>query len=413
MITIDTSGLPVIPESILEEARSAYNTVLTDYSDWNGWASLPTVTTETDLSKIKNTSEKIRCESQVVIVLGIGGSYLGARAAIDFINSDKYNLAAKNSPQVFFAGNNLSASYTQQIMSFAATKQLSLIVVSKSGKTLETSIAFRVFLNLMKAKYADKAYERIYVITDPVSGALREFANRYNCTSFPLPSNIGGRYSVLTAVGLLPMSVAGIDISEVIDGARSETSPDAALTYAAARQFLYRSGKKLELLASFEPSFRYMGEWWRQLFAESEGKQQKGIFPVFEELTADLHSVGQYVQDGERTVFETFINFDTSSSKLIIPANDIDDGYTSLAGMDFNTVAKASRLGVKQAHIDGCVPVAELFAGNISPFTFGAVVQFFLIACAVSAVMEGVNPFDQPGVEAYKKNFFPALDKLK
>ena len=348
----------------------------------------------------------------MVVVLGIGGSYLGARAAIDFINSDKYNLAAKHSPRIFFAGNNLSAPYTQQIMSFAAAQSLSLIVVSKSGKTLETSVAFRVFYNLMKAKYGEKACERIYVITDPENGALREFSDAKGCISFPLPANIGGRYSVLTAVGLLPMAVAGIDITEVINGAKSETAPEAALTYAAARQYLYRNGKKLELLASFEPNFRYMGEWWRQLFAESEGKDYKGIFPVFEELTADLHSVGQYVQEGERTVFETFINFDTSSAKLIIPASEINDGYERLAGMDYNLIAKASKEGIKKAHTDGGVPVIELNAEGITPFTFGAVVQFFLIACATSGAMLGVDPFNQPGVEAYKKNFFPALDKL-
>ena len=287
-----------------------------------------------------------------------------------------------------------------------------IIQTKKSGKTLETSVAFRVFYNLMKAKYGSRACERIYVITDPEKGALREFAEEKGCTSFPIPANIGGRYSVLTAVGLLPMAVAGIDITEVINGAKSETVPDAALTYAAARQMLYRSGKKIELLASFEPNFRYMGEWWRQLFAESEGKDLKGIFPVFEELTADLHSVGQYVQEGERTVFETFINFDTGSSKLIIPASDINDGYERLVGFDYNLIAKASKESIKKAHIDGGVPVIELNADGITPFTFGAVVQFFLIACATSGVMLGIDPFNQPGVEAYKKNFFPSLDKL-
>ena len=415
MINIDISGIPSLSSEILDEARLAWESVKRGdgtHKDWNGWITLPSTVSDEYLAKIKLTAEKIRNESQMVVVLGIGGSYLGARAAIDFIKSDKYNLAARTSPRIFFAGNNLSTPYTQQIMSFAATQNLSLIVVSKSGNTLETSVAFRVFYNLMKAKYGDKAYDRIYVITDPESGALREFADANNCVSFPLPSDIGGRYSVLTAVGLLPMAVSGIDITEVINGAKSETVPEAALTYAAARQMLYRSGKKLELLASFEPNFRYMGEWWRQLFAESEGKDLKGIFPVFEEFTADLHSVGQYVQEGERTVFETFINFDTTSSKLIIPASDINDGYERLVGLDYNLIAKASKEGIKKAHIDGGVPVIELNAEGITPFTFGAVVQFFLIACATSGVMLGVDPFNQPGVEAYKKNFFPSLDKL-
>ena len=415
MIRIDTSGIPQLPAELLHEAHSAWERVKCgdgSFKDWNGWLTHPADITDEEISKIKLAAEKIRSESQMVVVLGIGGSYLGARAAIDFLKSDKYNLVAKTSPRIFFAGNNLSAQYTQQIMSFAATQSLSLIVVSKSGKTLETSVAFRVFYNLMKAKYGNSACERIYVITDPVNGALREFADTNGCTSFPLQSNIGGRYSVLTAVGLLPMAVAGIDITEVINGARSESDPDAALTYAAARQYLYRSGKKLELLASFEPNFRYMGEWWRQLFAESEGKDLKGIFPVFEELTADLHSVGQYVQEGERTVFETLINFDTTSSKLVIPASDINDGYEKLVGLDYNLIAKASKEGIKKAHTDGGVPVIELNAEGLTPFTFGAVVQFFLIACATSGVMLDVDPFNQPGVEAYKKNFFPSLDKL-
>ena len=417
MITIDITGIPSIPEKYFQEAEASYKKVMEgdgSLKDWNGWTTFPTDITDAELNSIKAAAEKIRGESQVVVVLGIGGSYLGARAAIDFIKSDKYNLAARNSPKIFFAGNNLSAAYTQQVMSFAAANETSLIVVSKSGKTLETSIAFRVFYNLMKAKYGSKATARIYVITDPEKGALREFANKSGCVSFPLQGNIGGRYSVLTAVGLLPMAVAGIDICEVIKGAAavSETKPEAAITYAAARQFLYGNGKKTELLASFEPSFRYMGEWWRQLFAESEGKDGKGLFPVFEELTADLHSVGQLVQDGERTLFETFISFDTSSSKLIIPACDVDDGYERLSGKDYNLVANATRLGVKKAHTDGGVPVMELNAGNISAFTFGEIVQFFLTACAVSGVSLGVDPFNQPGVEAYKNNFFPALDKL-
>ena len=415
MIHTDISGIPALPDTLISEARTAFETATSPdgpHKDWNGWFPHPHTITEGEIAEINAAAEKIRRESNMVIVLGIGGSYLGARAAIDFIKSDKYNLAARTSPQIFFAGNNISAPYTQQIMSLAASRSLSLIVVSKSGKTLETSIAFRVFLNLMKAKYGNKAHDRIYIVTDPEKGALREFANKHSCTSFALPCNIGGRYSVLTAVGLLPMAVAGINISEVIEGAKSEDFTEAALTYAAARQQLYRSGKKIELLASFEPNFRYMGEWWRQLFAESEGKQHKAVFPVFEELTADLHSVGQFVQEGERTVFETFINFDTESSKLIIPTGDIDDGYDRLVGMDYNLIAKASRTGIKKAHTDGGVPVIELNFGKISPYTFGAVVQFFLISCAVSAILLGVNPFDQPGVEAYKKNFFPALDKL-
>ena len=415
MINIDITGIPAISDTISYDARSAWEQVSDKngpYSQYNGWVTWPNDLSDIEIDKIMLAAEKIRNTSQMVVVLGIGGSYLGARAAIDFIKSDKYNIVAKTSPRIFFAGNNLSAAYTQQIMSFAAVQSLSLIVVSKSGKTLETSIAFRIFLNLMKAKYGVKAYERIYIITDPENGALREFADKNGCTSFPIPQDIGGRYSVLTAVGLLPMAVAGIDIHEVINGAKSEISSNAALTYAAARQMLYKNGKKLELLAGFEPNFRYMGEWWRQLFAESEGKDFKGIFPVFEELTADLHSIGQYIQEGERTIFETVINFDTSASKLIIPTGDIDDGFNELAGMDYNLIAMATKEGLKKAHIEGGVPVIEIIAGKISPFTLGALVQFFLIACAASSVMLGVNPFNQPGVEAYKKNFFPALDKL-
>lgn len=418
MINIDTTGIQPIPEELLDDAHKAYSRI-TDtsgsFKDKNGWVKLPFTSTN-ELNMIKAAAEKIRRESRVVVVLGIGGSYLGARAAIEFLKGDKYNLSAVKSPKIFFAGNNISPAYTKKIMALSALEDISLIVVSKSGNTLETTVAFRVFLNLMHAKYGDRISERVYVITDAKSGALREYSSLSGCASFSIPENIVGRYSVLSPSGLLPMAVAGIDIEDVIKGAQdtANVSTEAAITYAAARRLLYKSGKKIELIASFEPDFRYMGEWWRQLFAESEGKQHKGIFPIFEEFPADLHSIGQYIQDGERTIFETFINFDTSSSKLIIPQCEINDGYDTLMGVDYNVVADTTRRGVKKAHTEGGIPVIELSTGDITPFTFGSITQFFMLACSISALMLGVNPFDQPGVEAYKNNFhvfFPSVDK--
>ncbi len=417
MVKIDLSGAPAPGGEMLREAELAYARVVSgegELGKWNGWLHPELFISQVELDGIITAAEKIKSEAHSVVVLGIGGSYLGAKAAIDFLRSPFYNPSPKSTPDIYFAGNNLSGEYLRRIISLVAGGDLSVIVISKSGKTMETSLAFRVFLNLLQAKYGERAADRIYAVTSPNSGALREYAEKSGCRSFVIPENIGGRYSVLTAVGLLPMAVAGIDIRTVLNGAEAELSgaPDAALSYAAVRQSLYRSGKKLEIMGCYEPSFRYMGEWWRQLFAESEGKSGRGLFPVYEQLSTDLHSIGQYVQEGERTMFETLVSFDENRSPLLIPPCDVSDGFDSLAGLDFSTVSRASSRGVKEAHMSGGVPVIELSVPDSSEAAFGGLVCFFELACAVSSVISGVNPFNQPGVEAYKSNFMPNLRRL-
>ncbi len=384
------------------------------YADYNGWVGLPDTISENLLTKITDTAQEINRQSQVVVILGAGGSYLGAKAAIDFLHSPNYNLIRKNTPIIFFAGDNLSAEYLQQIMNFVIARDFSVLAISKSGRTLETSVAFRTFQSLLKAKYGAGADGRIYIITDRNRGAFRKYADENGCTSFEVPENIGGRYSVLTPVGLLPMAISGIDIRGVIAGASDERKNGRAraIEYAAYRQALYSEGKKLEFLCAFEHNCRYFGEWWRQLFAESEGKNGRGIFPVFGDYTSDLHSIGQYIQQGERSMFETFLCFEEGRSHLLVPECDIDDGYDRLAGIDFNIMNKAVAAGIADAHISGSVPVIKLVLPRISPEALGALFYFFELSCGISAHMSGVNPFDQPGVEAYKKNFFPFLEKL-
>lgn len=417
MVNINLSGVPGLGDDLIDTARQSYGRLASGdgkLGNWNGWMNYPVSISPDEIHSINNTAEKIISESRAVVVIGIGGSYLGAKAAIDFLKSSFYNSTYKTTPDIYFAGNNLSGEYIRQIVTLVAPRNFSVIVISKSGKTLETSLTFRVFLNLLQAKYGEKASQHIYVITDPETGALREYIRKTGCSSFSIPENIGGRYSVLTAVGLLPMAVAGIDISAVLQGAASEMSagPDAAISYAAARQSLYRSGKKIELLGCYNPSFRYIGEWWRQLFAESEGKNGQGLFPVYEELSTDLHSIGQYIQGGERILFETIITFEKSKQLMLVPQCKFGDGYDCLSGLDFSLISSASSKGVIAAHCAGGVPVMEVSLPPVSPETFGGLVYFFELSCAVSAVISGVNPFDQPGVEAYKHNFLPNLSQM-
>lgn len=382
-----------------------------------GWLTLPKDCGDSVLSGIKDTAARIAGDSEVLVVIGIGGSYLGARAALDFIKSPNYNLLSKKTPEIYFVGNNLSGDYLEQVIALIGGRDFSVNYVSKSGGTIEPSIAFRVFKGLLTAKYGgEAAKKRIYVTTDPLKGKLRELTTREGYTSFPIPEDIGGRYSVLTAVGLLPMAAAGIDIDALMAGARdmAEKSEADVISYAAARQALYRRGKKIELLACFEPCFHFMGEWWKQLFGESEGKDGLGIFPAYTDYTTDLHSLGQYIQSGERTLFETIVTVDKQRSKLRIPTDgDLDDGLNTISGRELLTVNAAASKAVKQAHIDGGVPVIELHVSEISAYSFGALVQFFELSCAVSALLMKVNPFDQPGVEAYKKNLFAILGLKK
>ena len=381
--------------------------------DESGWVNLPKEYNADLSSEVKNVAASIREQSDVLVVIGIGGSYLGARAAIEYIISPNYNLLPKTTPDIYFAGNNASGEYLKQVIELIGDRDFSVNVVSKSGSTIETSIATRFFKTMLESKYgAEGLKNRFYVTTDKKGSPLREMAAREGYTCLEMPERVGGRYSVLTVVGLLPCAVAGIDIDEMMKGALEdmETGLENACLYASARQVLYRKGKKIEMLACFEPAFRYTGEWWKQLFGESEGKEGIGIFPAFADYTADLHSLGQYIQEGERTLMETFVTFGTPRAQLEIPGGPLhDDKIAALAGMKLDEVNKSASEAVKKAHIDGGVPVLELSAPSLSAASFGALAYFFERACATSAIISGVIPFGQPGVEAYKKNLYAIL----
>ena len=379
-----------------------------------GWLEFPREAGKALTDPIKDAARRIASDSEALVVIGIGGSYLGARAAIDFLKSPSYNLLPKKTPDIFFVGNSLSGEYLEQVIALIGNRDFSVNYVSKSGGTMEPSVAFRIFKNLLTAKYgAEGARKRIYVTTDPQKGKLRQLTTREGYTAFQIPSDIGGRYSVLTAVGLLPAAAAGIDIEEMLAGARDalDQGEDEIASYASARQALYKKGKKIEILASFEPSFRSMGEWWKQLFGESEGKDGIGIFPAYTEFTTDLHSLGQYIQSGERTLYETFVSIEKQRAAIRIPRDDaLEDGLASLSGREVREINEAAKQATKKAHIDGGVPVIELTVPAATPYDFGGLVQFFETACAVSAILSRVNPFDQPGVEAYKKNMYAILN---
>jgi len=392
------------------DTRSALEKLTTLFD--NGWLDLPALYNAGLSDEIKAIAGKIGGESEVLVVVGIGGSYLGARAAIEYAISPNYNLLKKKTPDIYFAGNNASAEYLQQLFDLIGDRDFSVNVVSKSGSTIESAIALRFFKALLEEKYgAAGLKQRLYVTTDRNS-PLDQMATREGYSRLLMPPEIGGRYSVLTVVGLLPCAVAGIDIDEIMAGAKEEmeNGTDAACLYASARQVLYRHGKKIELLACFEPAFRYTGEWWKQLFGESEGKEGIGIFPAFADYTADLHSLGQYIQEGERTLMETFMSFDEPRTELKIPGGPLhEDKIGAIAGLDLNTVNRSASQAVKKAHIDGGVPVMELSAPGLSAASFGALAYFFERSCAVSSLISGVHPFGHPGVEAYKKNLFAIL----
>lgn len=418
MIKADLTGaLHFVPENELlpDDHKKLLDALLDGRTAYegSGWVRYPE-TADAGLSgALKDAAHRIGEESEVLVVIGIGGSYLGARAALDFLKTPHYNLLNKKTPDIYFAGNNLSGEYLEQIIALIGNRDFSVNYISKSGSTFEPSAAFRVFKSLLTAKYGPKgAAKRLYITTDPEKGKLRQLADREGYASFGIPADIGGRYSVLTPVGLLPAAVAGIDIDEMLAGARDTMRQGCAeaLRYASARQALYRQGKKIEILASFEPSFRFMGEWWKQLFGESEGKNGLGIFPAYTEFTTDLHSLGQYIQNGERLLFETLVSIDKSRAMLRVPGDKtLDDGLETLAGKEFCTLNDAALQATKQAHIAGGVPVLELHLPAATPYYFGALVQFFELSCAVSALIAQVNPFDQPGVEAYKQNLYAIL----
>ena len=429
MINVDISnvwGDISLPDllAIEKEVFDAHMT-LTDASgegnDFLGWLDLPVQTETEEIRRIRAAAEKIRQDSDVFVVIGIGGSYLGPRAAIELLQGSNHNMGkGKGNPQIYYAGNTLSTRAWNELCRLLEGKDFSVAIISKSGTTTEPAIATRALRWLLERKYGTEgAKKRIYAITDPVKGALRQMATEEGWESFVIPPNVGGRYSVLTAVGLLPMAVAGIDPMEVMRGAaqakkdydiRSFENP--VWLYAGIRNLLYRRGKQLELMASFEPGFRMMGGWWQQLYGESEGKDGKGLFPVTAEFTPDLHSLGQMVQQGERNLFETMVRFDPPEQKLTIQKDYKDlDGLNYLEGKTLDFVDEQAYLGTMAAHVDGGVPVISMHMGQLSAQKLGEMFYFFELACGVSAYMLGVNPFNQPGVEFYKRNMFQLLGK--
>ncbi len=411
-------------KAILPEVEQAHKT-LTEKSgagnDFLGWTELPKNYDKEEFARIKKAAQKIQKNSEVLIVIGIGGSYLGARAAIEFCKSQNYNLVAKDTPQIFFSGNSISSSTLNELLAICKEKDFSVNVISKSGTTTEPAIAFRVFRKLLTEKYGEEgAAERIFVTTDREKGTLKNLADEKGYETFVVPDDVGGRYSVLTAVGLLPIAAAGIDIDAMMQGAfdsmekysSADVEHNDCYTYAAIRNILYRKGKSTEMMVAYEPDYTMMNEWFKQLYGESEGKENKGIFPASAVFSTDLHSMGQYIQQGERLLFETCVIFDQPKSEVSIEEEaGSSDGLNFLAGKTMDFVNKKAFQGTVLAHVDGGVPNIVLGLPKMDAYNFGYLVYFLERACAISGYVLGVNPFNQPGVESYKKNMFALLGK--
>ena len=390
-------------------------------NDFLGWTTLPDDYDKHEFAKIKECAEKIKKDCDVFIVIGIGGSYLGARAVIEYLKSPLYNNLKKDTPDIYFAGCNISAASIAELLSICEGKDVCINVISKSGTTTEPAVAFRVFRNMLEEKYgAEGAKERIYVTTDRQKGTLKAFSDQMGYQTFVVPDDVGGRFSVLTAVGLLPIAVAGIDVDALMKGADDarlaytddKIENNDCYKYAAIRNILYRKGKTTEILVGYETYSQMFNEWWKQLYGESEGKDQKGIFPASVIFSTDLHSLGQYIQDGMRNLFETVISIEENDVKFDIPHDPANvDGLNFLSGVDLNVVKKTAMQGTLLAHVDGGVPNVLLQIKDRSAYSLGYMIYFFELACAISGYMLGVNPFDQPGVEAYKKNMFALLGK--
>ena len=393
-------------------------------NDYLGWLDLPVDYDKEEFSRIKEAAKKISKDSDILLVVGIGGSYLGARAAIEFLSHSFYNNLSKEdrkAPQIFFCGNSISTKYIADLKDLLKGKDFSVNIISKSGTTTEPAIAFRVFKEMLIEKYGkEEANKRIYATTDKARGALKNLANEEGYESFVVPDDVGGRYSVLTAVGLLPIAVAGIDIDELMKGAartreivlNTEYEKNPSLLYAAIRNILNRKGKDVEIVANYEPSLHYVSEWWKQLFGESEGKDYRGIYPASVDLTTDLHSMGQFIQDGKRIMFETVLSVEESPVEILLNKEDVDtDGMNYLAGKSIDFVNKSAMNGTILAHTDGMVPNLLVRIPDVSPYSLGQLFYFFEFACGVSGYISGINPFDQPGVESYKSNMFALLGK--
>ena len=393
-------------------------------NDFLGWIDLPVDYDKEEFSRIEKAAEKIKKDSDVLIVIGIGGSYLGARAAIEFLRHGFYNSLPKEkrgTPEIYYVGNSISSTYLQGVIDVIGDREFSVNVISKSGTTTEPAIAFRIFKKMLEDKYGqEEAAKRIYATTDKARGALKDLATKEGYESFVVPDDVGGRFSVLTAVGLLPIAVSGADITALMDGAASgrelalneKFEDNEAMKYAAIRNILLRKGKSVEVLANYEPALHYIGEWWKQLYGESEGKDQKGIFPAAVDFTTDLHSMGQFIQDGARIMFETVMNVEEARETITIEKEAEDlDGLNYLAGKTMDFVNKSAMNGTILAHTDGNVPNLMIKIPKMDEFHLGQLFYFFEFACGVSGYILGVNPFNQPGVESYKKNMFALLGK--
>lgn len=406
-------------QAALEKAASMLRQHDGPGGDFTGWVYLPRDYDKTEFARIQAAAEKIKKQSQVLVVIGIGGSYLGARAVIELLASPNYNLKKKDTPEILFAGNGLSTDALLETISLIGDRDFSVNVISKSGTTTEPAVAFRIFKSLLEEKYGkDEARQRIYATTDKQRGALKGLSDTEGYEEFVVPDDVGGRFSVLTAVGLLPIAVAGIDIQELMCGAAQAmeelSAPgldNPAWQYAAARHALYESGKKVELLACYEPCFRFFSEWWKQLFGESEGKDGKGLFPASVEYTADLHSMGQYIQEGERLMLETVVNFAPKGTFTIPNDPQNVDGLNFLSGKPLSFVAQQAMRAVILAHVDGGVPNILIDMPALSAKTAGYLIYFFEYVCGLSGYLLEVNPFNQPGVEAYKVNMYALLGK--
>ena len=429
MIKVDISnvwGQIALPDllSMEKEVAQAHATLVDGTgagNDFLGWQNLPTREPTEEILRIQSAARKIRNDSDVFVVIGIGGSYLGPRAAIELLQGPNHNMGkGKGNPQIYFAGNGLSTRHWNELSRLLEGKDFSIAIISKSGTTTEPAIATRALLEMLDEKYGPEgAKSRVFAITDPCKGALRQMATEEGWETFVIPANVGGRFSVLTPVGLLPLAVAGVDIMELLNGAmdakeaydlRSFDNP--VWLYAAVRNLLYRNGKALEIFESFEPGFKMFGGWWQQLFGESEGKDGKGIFPVTAELTADLHSLGQMIQQGQRNIFETMVRFDAPAEKMVIGGDEKNlDGLNYLEGRTLDFVDEKAFLGTLAAHVDGGVPVITMDCGELNDRKVGEMFYFLELCCGVSAYILDVNPFNQPGVEFYKRNMFKLLGK--
>ncbi len=411
-------------KSMAPAVEAAHNKIVNkngEGSDFLGWVDLPVNYDKEEFDRIKKAAAKIKSDSKALVVIGIGGSYLGARAAVEFVKSQNYNLVKKDTPNIYFSGNSISGNALSELVELVKDVDFSVNVISKSGTTTEPAIAFRIFRELLIEKYGEEeAAKRIYVTTDKEKGTLKEFSDKAGYETFVVPDDVGGRYSVLTAVGLLPIAVAGIDIDKMMQGAQDarnaysvcDVEKNDCYKYAALRNILHKKGKAVELMVAYEPDFTMMNEWFKQLFGESEGKDGKGIFPASVICSTDLHSMGQYIQDGVRMLFETSVVFTSPKRQVEIKEDSVNaDGLNFLAGKTMDFVNRKAYEGTILAHVDGGVPNICIECPEMNEYEFGYLVYFFEKACAVSGYILGVNPFNQPGVESYKKNMFALLGK--